>query len=302
MDVLEVRPPTSPDLMNGARLPPCQNALAPWPHGVKVSPPPLLGPIRYVSWKKEFLFWRELYGFLPDGYLLSVMGSGSAPSLRLMIMKMFHDTKTNPGVRSIHLMLSYLDNSYATTSREREMNALGKLLDLRREGSGTVQAFWLRFESIMITMGNTSSVLSPELVSMRALKSLQLSRQQKTVVLMMMDRQNKTHNVENLKNASVRLLGRYRDVVSRKGDSESFVTIDTVQNDESGGSPTTEEHNALVVRKTKPGRRNKPGMETIAIRNSPAKTDMGNGTLVAQKGSKPPGKSFVIGAVKTTIL
>ena len=126
-------PPISPGPMTGACLPPMQNTLPAWPHEVKVSPPPVLDPIRYVVWKNEFLFWRELYGFLPGGYLLSVMGYGSVSSLRLMIMKMFHDTKTNPALRSIPLLLSYLDNSYATTARGREMNALEKLLDLRRE-------------------------------------------------------------------------------------------------------------------------------------------------------------------------
>ena len=174
-------PPVSPDPMTGACMQPANNVLSTWPRGVKVSPPPVLGPSRYVVWKKEFLFWRDLYAFLPDGYLLSVMGSGSVSSLRLMIMKMFHETKMNPNLRSIPLLLNYLDSSYAVTSREREMNALERLLELRREGSETVQGFWLRFEAIVTALENTSSVLSSELVFMRALKSLQLSHQQKNV-------------------------------------------------------------------------------------------------------------------------
>ena len=295
-------PPASPDPMTGACLPPMQNALANWPHGVKVSPPPVLDPLRYVSWKKEFLFWRELYGFLPDEYLLSVMGSGSASSLRLMIMKMFHDTKMNTSLRSIQLLLSYLDSSYATTSREREMNALERLLDLRREGSETVQAFWLRFEAIMVTLENTSSILSSELVFMRALKSLQLSHQQKTGVLMMLDCQDKEHNVENLKNVSIRLFGMYRDTIQTKTDSKAFMTMDAEWNGDSDDSPNTLDQNAFIVRKTKPGRRNKPGMETNAIRASQSKTNMENGTLIAQKSSVQNRleKSFAIDVAKMT--
>ena len=96
--------------------------------------------------EKGILFWRELYGFLPDGYLLSVMGAGSASNLRLVIMKMFHDTRDDIGRRSIALLIEYLDKSYASTSREREMDELGKLLELRREGAETAQAVWLRLK------------------------------------------------------------------------------------------------------------------------------------------------------------
>ena len=61
-----ISPPTSPDLMNGACMQPVQNPISTWPRGVKVSPPPAVGDGRYDTWKKEFLLWRELYGFLPE--------------------------------------------------------------------------------------------------------------------------------------------------------------------------------------------------------------------------------------------
>ena len=84
-----------------------------------------------------------------------------------MIMEMPRETKGNPIVRSISSILEYLDKSYASTSQVREMDALGKLLELRREGSETVQPFWLRFEWIMATLEYTSSILSSELVFTR---------------------------------------------------------------------------------------------------------------------------------------
>ena len=50
--------PVSPDPVNGAAMVSPSPTFATWPHGVKVSPPPLLDTNRYVAWKKEFLFWR----------------------------------------------------------------------------------------------------------------------------------------------------------------------------------------------------------------------------------------------------
>ena len=64
-----------------------------WPNGGRVQPAPLLEAAKYSAWKREFTFWRELYGFLPDSYLLSVIGSGPSPLLKNMVMKLFRDTK-----------------------------------------------------------------------------------------------------------------------------------------------------------------------------------------------------------------
>ena len=264
-----------------------QSQLSTWPHGVKVSHPPTLDTTKFNAWKKEFLFWRELYSFLPDGYLLSVIGSGSATNLRLMIMKMFHDTKYNTSLRPIALLIEYLDKSYLATSREREMNALGKLLDIRRENAETVQAFWLRFEAILVTLENTSSVLSSEMIFMRALKSLQLSYQQKTSVLMMMDCQNKTHDIENLKTVSIRLFGLYREVVSSEQESRAFVLDDVGINSEMEKISDDGEYETFVMRRPKVGKRNKPGMETTAIRKAQSQTNMENGTMYAPKTTKP---------------
>lgn len=62
----------------------CQPAIAPnsRPVGLKVQPAPVLDTEKYSSWKREFAFWRELYSFLPDSYLLSVIGAGPSSSLK----------------------------------------------------------------------------------------------------------------------------------------------------------------------------------------------------------------------------
>ena len=81
--------------------------------------------------EERILILARVIWVLPDGYLLSVIGAGSDTNLRLAIMKMFHDTREDPTRRTISLLIGYLDKSYASTSRAREMNALEKLLGLR---------------------------------------------------------------------------------------------------------------------------------------------------------------------------
>ena len=82
----------------------------------------------------------------------------------------------------------------------------------------------------------------------------------------------------------------YRDVVHSKAETKSFAMVESGGAGDSGESTNAADANTLIVRKTKPGRRNKPGMEVSAIRNSQSKTNMENGALVASKTSKSPSK------------
>lgn len=143
---------------------------------------------------------------------------------------MFRDARDNPSLRSIALILEYLDKSYDATSRERETHALEKSLKLRREGSETAQAFLLRFEAIVATLENTSSIWPSGLVFVRALKSMQLNHQQKTAVLMMIECQNNSHDVDNVKSVSIWSFGLYRDVAPTRQNAKTFMSAGAVLN------------------------------------------------------------------------
>ena len=67
-------------------------------------------------------------------------------------------------------------------------------------------------------------------------------------------------------------------------------TMNAGASEESDDSPTTIGRNTLAVRKSKPARKNKPGMEVSAIRNSQSKTNMENGAMMSTRNSKPPAK------------
>ena len=256
-----------------------------WPNGIKVNAPPVLDVSKYNSWRREFLFWRELYQFMPDNYMLSVIGAQGNSQLRLMVMKMFRETASHDHRRSIKLLLEYLDKSYEATAREKEMNALETLISLKRDASESTHGFWLRFEGILALLDNSSTMFSSELIFMRALKSLQLTHVQKTAILTSLDCKNQDHNLDNLRAASIRLFGMYRDDTA-KPDSRAYVT------NEAMGQLSDDD--VLVVRKMKP-KRNKPGMESQSIRRSHGLVNLDNQVLVQEKnsGGKPNSNQII---------
>ena len=109
-----------------------QQALNPgmWPSGGRLQPAPVLDIGKYSARRREFNFWRELYSFLPDSYLISVLGSGPSSLLKNMVMKLFRDTRDAPQERSLHGLIKLLDKSYELSGREREMASMENYLKL----------------------------------------------------------------------------------------------------------------------------------------------------------------------------
>ena len=185
---------------------------------------------RYSAWKREFTFWREIYQFLPDSYLFSVIGAGPTSILKNMVMKLFRDTTSRPWERTISNLVKSLDKTYALTGREREMASMERLFELKREPAETMQSFWLRFDMILNTLEGSTSLLSSELLFMRALKSLQLSFHQKTAVLTFLECRNCEHTVDTLRSTSIRLFGMYTGV--RETTAKTFVARNEADNEE----------------------------------------------------------------------
>ena len=52
-----------------------------WPRCLQAQPPPVLYCGKYTAWTRECVFRMELYGILPDSYLVSVIGHGATSTL-----------------------------------------------------------------------------------------------------------------------------------------------------------------------------------------------------------------------------
>ena len=124
-------------------------------------------------------------------------------------MKLFRDTKDAPGERNLQNLAKLLDKSYALSGRGREMAPMERLFEAKREPLETMQSFWLRFDMILSTLERANTVISPELLFMRALKSSQLTHMQKTSVLTFLECRNCAHDIDSLRSTTIRLFGMY---------------------------------------------------------------------------------------------
>ena len=59
------------------------------------------------------------------------------------------------------------------------MASMERLFELKREPMETTQPFWMKFDMILGTLEGYSTLLSSELLFMRASKSLQLTHMEK---------------------------------------------------------------------------------------------------------------------------
>ena len=139
--------------------------------------------------------------------------------------------------RNLRSLLKSLDIQYQQTAREREMDALDRWMDFKKDANDSIQTFWWKFGNLLHRMESARSTLSDDDIFMRALKALQLSDMHRINILMTSDAQQLTHTVEHLKMCTVRLFGTYSTAGGNvlKQDNAYWLKGEDAQMEESGG-------------------------------------------------------------------
>ena len=179
----------------------------------KVVPPPMFDGSKFLSWKKDYLFWRDLRWYLSDAQLLSVTGLNANATLRRFLIPFFRNARDQPADRTIEKFLELLQMQYAAGAREREVTYLGDLLPLRRENSDTIQLFWAKYQELVHNLDGSSVLISDSMMFIRLLKNLNLPSAMRLSIISRLDCCSQAHTVENSKKVSVELLGAYNDML-----------------------------------------------------------------------------------------
>ena len=176
---------TTPDIRPtfGVNTPTVHGASS-WPSRVKANQPPILDVENTRCGNASSFFGKScMHVILPDSYLLIVVDSVPSSVLGNMVMGLFRDTRMSPESRTLTTLLGSIDKTYALSGRERGAESMERFSETRREHTGAMQSFWIRFGLVMSTLGRSTSLLPSELLFTRALESLRLSFAQKSALL-----------------------------------------------------------------------------------------------------------------------
>ena len=159
------------------------------------------------------------------------------------------------------------------------MEALDRLLSVRKEARESFQIFWFRFDSLLGSLESSQDNLSSEFLFLRAFKALGLSHSQKTAVLMGLDCQRQSHTLMNLRNITLKLFGTYKTIsLAQKNESDAFTVEELTPGD--FPFPLTEEQVFLLSKRK--STRNRPGQEQMAIRKTKDETNLDNDTFLGR--------------------
>ena len=262
-------------------------AKAPSYTNFKVPLDPSLSSEKYGVWRRESIFWRELYFYVPDMHLLSIIGLHAGSTLKKLLIKFHHQTRDAISQRSLSNLLEMLDGNFLLSSQERELKHLGRLMDLRENASESVVYFWMRYEQLILVLEWSSSTLSPSFLFIRALKSLDFTALQRSTMLTFLECQPREHTWGNLKKATLELFSTYSSSTSSGKGSHSVLH----SHDESGGGVVLHgEDQVFVIRKKGKGGRNRPNMEKMAVRRTPDAANLKNQILAFVPDSKGSSK------------
>ena len=243
-------------------------------HQQELAPPPEFSPIRFPSWKKEILYYRDLYHYVSDSQIIMTMGPHASPELKRITMSFAKPTRSRPESRTISNLLQLIGDNYASSSRELEMESLDRLLSIRKEARESFQIFWFRFGSLLSSLESHQDNLISEFLFLRPFKALGLSHSQKVAVLMGLDFQQQRHSLQNLRNIAIKLFGTYKTADSTyKPETNAFVAGMEL-NPEDFPPPLTEDQIYLLPKRK--STRNRPWQEQMAIRKTKDETDLDN--------------------------
>ena len=241
----------------------------------KLIPPPEFSAVRYAAWKKEVGYWRELYSYVPEGQVMCTLGLTATSELKRILMRFVKKTRNEPQSRTLKNLMLVLDENYAVSSRDREMDEMGKLSQLYKEPNEPYQLFWHRYETIMDALESPRGSLGEEFLFTRCLKGLNLTPPQRINILMALDCRGLNHTVSNLKNCSLKILGMYRSL--NQPDKHVLYTDQLESQDDDDGY---EDVYIAAKRKTT---RNRPGMEKMAIKKTQGSMNLDNETFMEYK-------------------
>ena len=178
----------------------------------KIAHPPAFGGAKFVLWKRDYNFWRDLYWYIGDAQLLPVTGLHANHSVREFMAQFICDTRTNPVSRTIPNFAIVLEKQFAANAKERDIRFIDELLQLKREGAESIQQFWFRWGEAVSNLYGSGAQLPDSLLFHRLLQGINVNYPTRLSLLSRLDCQGMAHSVVNLRNISIDLLGLYRDI------------------------------------------------------------------------------------------
>ena len=239
----------------------------------RVNPPLVFGQLEFLTWGEDVLFWRDIYWYIEESKLLSVLSLNASPVLKKFLMSSLRRTRDQPGQRTLTKVIVILQDQFAASIREREMAYLDEMLTLKRESTELAQAFWYRYEELIMHLEGHAIQLPENMLFLRLLRALNVPNQVRLAIITRMDCQGMRHNVEGLKKVSIELLGIYKDVLN-KSEGQAMVSDQLMTDD------------ALIFAKSRIAK--KPGMEVRSVRASMAASNFPNSTVKGNKGNENP--------------
>ena len=225
----------------------------------------ILEASRYSTWERDFKFRVDLHAFLPDAQLLPFVGLSGGSIIRAHAMKFGSDAEQKLADRNLKNFRKVLDLLYEMTSKERTLLDMDKLFELGRLRSESIQSFWNRFDTALMRIDNYDTMLTDDVLFLRALKALQLTFQQRTAVLGLIVCHGGHHGLTQLRNSPTQLLGLYRSSDCGKEDRQTMITESSHEKSTVSCSPSSEvPSNEDEIWLVKKGVR-RPGLEKSAL-------------------------------------
>ena len=221
------------------------------------------------GWVREIRYWRELYHHLDDDQMLASLGLNNTEEIKSLMMDFLDETKLRKDQRSVEHFLAKVIAEYGSVSDIVRMERLQQFMTFVRKKDWDIRKFWRKCRETRLYLKQAGVDLDDRVVFTQILTALQLTNQQRSMVLSVFEASRLEKTVLNLQNVTVKVFGNYGSQ-----SQETFLTGNG-DYDEEEETDTSCDEALLVKRNIK--KKTKPGMDTMAVRRTTANTGLQNG-------------------------
>ena len=192
-----------------------------------VSKPPLFNAERFGDYKKPIRWWVEMHSGISANELLAAVGLNDTSPAKMVMCDYFQKTAHSHGARTLEGPLSEMDTRYKRASQDLMIRKMAAWNEFRKKPAESFRAYWIRFDRLLTGLKLPGIAWPDGFVYAKALRSMNLTVEQRMLVTTEVEVQQKGENLDELRRVVAKLLEHCPD----KHEGELFLNRVTVEAD-----------------------------------------------------------------------
>lgn len=227
----------------------------------KMAAPPKFDPKGFDVWKRESIFWRNIFCNITDDLIIGSISLRGSVELRENLMDFYDECASLRKDPAFNGFLGRIEKGFGAIEEVCRMERTQEIFAFKRKRECGVRRFWREHRTLMSRARNSGVSFPDDVLFSQTLSSLQLTPTQRRLILSHYESTAEKKDVISLQNLTVGLFGTYGDAAMG-----TFIIL-AMESENDPGEDYGEEGDIYVLKK-RFSRKGKSDNEETSVRKS----------------------------------